>query len=61
MQSQVEIAAEIVEEQVNNGAVSTDLYMKGNEAGLNVDFLIENAEAIYAVSEEEFNETFDTD
>jgi hypothetical protein len=34
--------------------------MEGTNAGLNVDTLIEQAEEIYAVSEETFQETFDT-
>jgi len=60
MRSQVVIAADIVEEQATEGLVSTDLYMEGTNAGLNVDTLIEQAEEIYAVSEETFHQTLDT-
>ena len=60
MRSQVVIAADIVESQATEGLVRTDLYMEGTNAGLNVDTLIEQAEEIYAVSEETFQETFDT-
>jgi len=60
MRSQVVIAADIVDSQATEGLVSTDLYMEGTNAGLNVDTLIEQAEEIYAVSEETFQETFDT-
>ena len=60
MRSQVAIAADIVESQATEGLVRTDLYMEGTNAGLNVDTLIEQAEEIYAVSEETFQETFDT-
>jgi phosphoribosylformimino-5-aminoimidazole carboxamide ribonucleotide (ProFAR) isomerase len=60
MRSQVVIAADIVESQATECLVSTDLYMEGTNAGLNVDTLIEQAEEIYAVSEETFQETFDT-
>jgi len=60
MRSQVVIAADIVESQATEGLVSTDLYMEGTNAGLNVDALTEQAEEIYAVSEETFQETFDT-
>jgi phosphoribosylformimino-5-aminoimidazole carboxamide ribonucleotide (ProFAR) isomerase len=60
MRSKVVIAADIVESQAIEGLVSTDLYMEGTNAGLNVDTLIEQAEEIYAVSEETFQETFDT-
>jgi hypothetical protein len=60
MRSQVVIAADIVESQATEGLVSTDLYMEGTDAGLDVDTLIEQAEDIYAVSEETFQETLDT-
>lgn len=59
MRSTVDIAADIVEQQVNQGAVRVDLYTEGNLAGLNVDVLIEQAEELYAISEEQFEETFD--
>ena len=55
----VEIAADIIEEQVNQGAVSTDLYMEGTNSGLNVDVLIENAEGLYDIAAEELEETLD--
>lgn len=61
MRSQVVIAADIVEEQATQGLVSTDLYTEGNLAGLNVDVLIEQAEDLYALSEETFDEAISND
>lgn len=61
MRSQVEIGADIVQAQANEGAVSVDLYMEGTNAGLNVDALIEQAEDLYELSEGLIEETFDTD
>lgn len=58
MRSKVVIAADIVEEQATQGLVSTDLYTEGNLAGLNVNALIEQAEELYAISEETFEDTF---
>lgn len=60
MRNQIVVAADIVESQAMDGAVSTDLYMEGTNLGLNVDVLIEQAEEIYALSEESFEETLDT-
>jgi len=59
MRSLVVIAADIVEQQAEDGAVSADLYVEGTNAGLNVDALIEQAEDLYALSEETFEEAFD--
>jgi len=59
MRSLVVIAADIVEIQATEGAVPTDLYTEGTLAGLNVDALIEQAEDLYALSEETFEEAFD--
>ena len=59
MRSTVVIAADIVEIQATEGAVGADLYMEGTNAGLNVDALIEQAEELYALSEETFEEAFD--
>lgn len=61
MRSQVIIAADIVEEQVSQGAVGADLYAEGKNAGLNVDVLIEQAEDLYALSEETFDEALSND
>jgi len=55
----VEIAADIIEEKVNQGVVSTDLYMEGTNSGLNVDVIIENAEGLYDIAAEELEETLD--
>lgn len=61
MRSQVIIAADIVEEQATQGAVGVDLYTEGTNAGLNVDVLIEQAEDLYALSEETFDEAISND
>lgn len=60
MRSQVEIGADIVQAQAKEGAVPVDLYMEGNNAGLNVDALIEQAEDLYELSEGLIEKTFDT-
>lgn len=57
----VEIAADIVEQEVQDGAVATDTYIEGQNAGLNVDALIERAEELYDIATEELEATVNND
>lgn len=57
----VEIAADIVEQEVRDGAVATDTYIEGRNAGLNVDALIEQAEELYDFAAEELEATVSND
>lgn len=50
------IGADIVVEKAQKGTVSSDLYAEGSNAGINVDALMEQAEALYELSEETFEE-----
>lgn len=50
-------AADIVAAQAKDGVVPTDLYIKGNNLGLDVDGLIESAEELYDIAEDEIENT----
>lgn len=57
----LEVAADIVEEWATQGVVSTDLYARGTLLGLNVDVLIEQAEDLYELSNEQLEATLNPD
>lgn len=57
--SVLDIAADIVEIQATEGVIPTDLYAEGQNAGLVVDVLVQQAEELYELSNEQIEQTLD--
>lgn len=59
--SHVQIAADIVEQTVERGVISADLFIEASDVGINVDALMAMAEDLYELATEQAEEAFDYD